>query len=101
MNLITRMITENDRTIFLDTISRFTIDEMNFSTVIPDVISSDGSYTRQTYPFSFTTDLDLTTVLDDTKTMIEEQWFNVNQSHRRGPSGSFLYWKRTDGNPNF
>ncbi len=74
------MINENDRTIFLDTDSRFNINQMNFSTINPEMISSDGTYESQA-----TNDLDLTTLSIETKVIIEEQWFNVNQSNRRDP----------------
>ncbi len=70
------LITQNDRAIF-------------FSTVMP----SDSLYTN---------DLDLTTSSDDTNIILEEQWFNVNQSYRRDSYRPFLSWKRTGGyNTNF
>ncbi len=86
------MINENDRTIFLDTDSRFNINQMNFSTMNPEMISSDVTYESQA-----TNDLDLTTLSMETKVIIEEQWFNVNQSNRRDPYRSALFWNRTDG----
>lgn len=80
-------VTENDRTVF-------TNDGGKFSTAIPDLISSDGSYTRQPWSFLSTNDFDMTTFLDETKVTLEEQWFNVNQSQRRDSLRSFLFWKR-------
>jgi hypothetical protein len=68
------------------------INEGMFSTVMPDVMSSDGLYTNA---------FDLTTSDDDTNIIIEEQWFNVNQSYRRDSYRPFLSWKRTGGNQKF
>ncbi len=79
---ITQIINENDRTIFLNT------NEMNFSTISES----------QTWSYSTINDLDLTTSSDETNIIVEEQWSNVNQSHRRDSYRSFLFWKRTDGN---
>jgi hypothetical protein len=79
------LVTNYDRTLLLDTLS----DEMNFSTINPDV-----TYDSQTWSltsFLPTSDLDFITPP-------EEQWFNVNQSHRRDPYRSVLFWKRTTGN---
>ncbi len=56
---------------------------MNISTIIPNILSSE-----------FTNNFDLTTVSDERKILLEEQWFNVNQSSRR----DFLYWKYTGNN---
>ncbi len=95
LSLITRMRNENDRTSFLNTASEFNIDQENFSTIIP---RSDGTYESQTGSYSSIDDLDLTTVPDETNIVIEEQWFNVNQSNRREPFKSILFWKRTYGN---
>lgn len=67
---------------------------MNISTMIPEIISSDGTYE---WSVSSINDLDLTTSSSDqTNIIIEEQWFNINQSNRRDPYGSSLVWQRTD-----
>lgn len=105
LSLVTQMRNENDRT------SQFDIDQTNLSTILPNMIaSSDATYEGQTglasissdhwsfSSFSPTSDLDFMTSSERTKIIIEEQWFNVNQSHRRDPYRSVLFWKRTNGN---
>ncbi|CAF0934255.1 unnamed protein product [Rotaria sordida] len=110
LNLVTQSINESDRTIFLQTsndllTSRFDIDEINYPTIIPENISSDITFESQTWPSLFvhdnsslstflpTTDFDYTTSLEQIKITIEQQWFNINQSHLRDPYRSVLYWK--------
>lgn len=83
-DLITKTINENDRTIMFDS------NQMNISTQIPDIISSDGTYQNS---YSSGNDFDVTTSPDRTKLFIEEQWFNLNQSYRRDS----LAWRRTYG----
>jgi len=43
--------------------------------------------------FSYLNDFDLTTSADEIKIIKDEQWFNVNQSNRRDPYRSILFWK--------
>ena len=89
----TRVTEDNDRTIVSNTLNPF--DGMKISTVNSDLMSSDGGYTRQPWPFLSTDNLDFTSSFDERNVIVEEQWFNVNQSHRRDSSRSFLFWKRT------
>ena len=106
--LITQTRNENDRTMFGETSNDFFSspsdnDGINSSTIALDSISSDVTREGQTWPasvssFSSTNDRDLMTSSEVTKIVVEEQWFNVNQSHRRDPYRSVLFWKPTHGN---
>ena len=110
LSLVTQAINENDRTIFLDKSndllsSQFDVNEMNFSTIAPEMIASDGTWpslSARDYwslsSFSPTTDLDFTTSSEEPELSLREQWFNVNQSYSREPYRSFLFWKRRSGN---
>lgn len=115
LNAVTQTINESDKTIFRETpndllTSRFEKDEIKFSTILPEIISSDASFENQTLSsslasdhwsfssFSSMIDFGYTTLPEENKITKQEQWFNVNQTHRRDPYRSILFWRRTNGN---
>ncbi|CAF3319414.1 unnamed protein product [Rotaria sp. Silwood2] len=110
LNVVTQMINESDRTVLLQTsndilTSRFDIDQINLPTILPENISSDVTFDSQTWPSLFvydnsslssflpTTDFYYTTSSEEVKITMEQQWFNINQSHARDPYKSILVWK--------
>ncbi|CAF5076523.1 unnamed protein product, partial [Rotaria sp. Silwood1] len=114
LNMVTQIINESDRTIFLQTsndllTSRFDINKINFSTIIPENILSNATFESQTWPSLFdhdnsslssflpTTNFDYTISSEESQITIQQQWFNINQSHVRDPYRSVLFWKHTSG----
>ncbi|CAF3366396.1 unnamed protein product [Rotaria socialis] len=114
LNAVTQTVNESDKTTFRETsndlvTSRFHSDEIKFSTIFPEIISSDVSFENQTWSsslvsdhwsfssFSSMNDFDFTTLSQENKITKQEQWFNINQTHRQDPYRSILFWRRTNG----
>ncbi|CAF1086243.1 unnamed protein product [Adineta steineri] len=79
-NLITQI--RNERTTFLETTNQFDINQTDSSTILSNTIS-----------FSSTNDFDFMTSSEQTNLILDEQWFNVNQSQRKDSYRSNLFWK--------
>ncbi|CAF1114723.1 unnamed protein product [Adineta ricciae] len=108
VDLITR--TENDRTNFMEASNdhfsnRIDFDGINATTVPSDPFSSNITDDGQTWSalvthdqwsfssFISTNDLDFMTSSEGTNVIVQDSWFNVNQSQRRNPTASVLFWK--------
>ncbi|UJR07561.1 hypothetical protein I4U23_011849 [Adineta vaga] len=101
LSLITRTRNENDRTNIMETSknpfsNQIDLDGITAATILPDIFSANVTDEGQTWsfsPFISTNDLDFMTSSEGTNIILDEQWFNVNQSHRRDPTSSVLFWK--------
>ena len=90
--------------------NRIDVDGINATPVPSDPFSSNMTDDGQTWSalvthdqwsissFISTNDLDFMTSSEGTNVIVQDSWFNVNQSQRRNPTASILSWKSINGN---